>query len=234
MFIEGKPILHIVDEATHFTAATWLDNSTSKEIWKSLLQCWTHIYIGPPYFLRVDQCSNFVSKEFKGLTDTAGIKLVEAPIEYPSTMSHVERYHGPLRKAYTKLKENLSGEGKQFILQMAVYAVNNTIGPEGLCPSLCVFGAIPKPLRTSIATGQLSRAKAIDAAIEEVQKHHAKKKITLAKKYKGPYGKEQTELDNLEFGSQVLLYRERAKKWVGPVKFIWKIGETVRTTSNRT
>jgi len=162
MFINRKPILHVVDEATPFSAATWLKNSTSSEVWKGLLRCWTHVYLGPPDFLRIDQGSNFVSREFKGLADTSGITVLEAPIECPNSMSHVERYHRPLRKAYEKLKSELKGESDRDLLQLAVYAVNCTTGPEGLCPSLCVFDAIPRPMQTSMEANQLTRAKAID------------------------------------------------------------------------
>ena len=62
MFINNKPILHVVDEVTHFQEATWLRNSTSAEVWKSFLRCWSMVYIGPPDYLRVDQGTNFVSK----------------------------------------------------------------------------------------------------------------------------------------------------------------------------
>ena len=88
-------------------------------------------------------------------------------------MSHVERYHGPLRTAYKKLATELPTENKCDLLQLAVSATNNTVGPEGLCPTLCVFGSIPRPARKSIAIDQLSRAKAIDNAIKEVDKYHS-------------------------------------------------------------
>ena len=96
MFINRKPILHVVDEATHFSAATWLRNSSLKEVWNGLLRCWSHVYAGPPDFLRIDQGSNFISREFKDKADTSGISLIEAPVGSPNSMSHGERYHGPL------------------------------------------------------------------------------------------------------------------------------------------
>ena len=116
MFIGGKPLLHVVDEATHFTSACWLRKSTSKEVWKALLRCWSNIYMGPPDFLRVDQGTNFISEEFKELADTSGITLLEAPIECPSSLSHVERYHGPLRKAYEKIDDQAQDESKTCLL----------------------------------------------------------------------------------------------------------------------
>ncbi len=110
MFIHGKPILHLVDEATHFSSATWMIRTTSLAVWKAFTRCWSQIYMGPPDHLGLDQGSNFVSKEFKDLSDTVGIQLLEAPVESPNTLSHVQRYHGPWRSAYLKLESSLPGE----------------------------------------------------------------------------------------------------------------------------
>ena len=83
-----------------------------------------------------------------------------------------ERYHAPLRNTFLKLQETYQipslatevpegpkGPGRprknprkvtrsvnvedEFLLAIAVMAVNMTVGPEGLCPTLLVFGAMP-------------------------------------------------------------------------------------------
>jgi hypothetical protein len=50
-----------------------------------------------------------------------------------------------LRKTYQIITEELqdSGTTKELNLQMAVKAVNDTAGPDGLVPTLLVFGAYP-------------------------------------------------------------------------------------------
>lgn len=100
MYINEKPVIHVVDEATNYQAAMFLKRVTAEETWKAILRCWMRVYLGPPDHLRVDQGSQFVSKEFRDSVDAEGITLMEAPIECPSTMSNVERYHAPLRTAY--------------------------------------------------------------------------------------------------------------------------------------
>ena len=65
---------------------------------------------------------------------------------------------------------------------MELHALNSVTGTEGLCPRLCVFGAIPRPLRTDFAQSQLDRAKAIDIAMKEVQKYHERKMVSLGLK----------------------------------------------------
>ena len=162
-----------------------------------------------------------------GSVSASGISLLEAPVECPNAMSHVERYHGPLRHAYLKLEASLPKSSAADLLQTAVFCVNSTVGPEGLCPMLCVFGAMPHPARGKSAPEQIERAKAIDAAMKEVERDHAKRKLSFAARYRGPYGKESCELDELHFGAPILVYRKTSSTWEGPFRFISKEGETV-------
>lgn len=169
MYIDGKPVLHLVDEATHYNAAQFLRKQSSTDVWKSIMRCWYRTYLGPPDFLHVDQGTNFVAKEFKECAEAEGIKILEAPIESPSTMSHVERYHVPLRSAYNKIRESLDrSESNADCLQLAVKATIDTIGPEGLCPTLLVFGTLPRPAKAQPAATQLNRARAKDMAKKEI------------------------------------------------------------------
>jgi len=55
----------------------------------------------------------------------------------------VERYYIPLRRVYKIISLELEGASKELILQMAVKAINNSAGLDGLIPILLVFGAYP-------------------------------------------------------------------------------------------
>ena len=163
-------MFHVVDKATHYSAAMFMRRMTAEETRKCLLRCWIRTYLGPPDHLRVDQGSNFVAKQFLDSAEAEGITVLEAPIESPNTMSHVERYHAPLRVAYEKIRDSLPKlETYPACLQMAVKSVNDTIGPEGLCPTLLVYGAIPRPPRRAPADTQIQRARAIDLATSAIQ-----------------------------------------------------------------
>lgn len=50
MFISGRAVLHIVDEATHFTAASFLKTQSTTDIWKGTLRLCIHTYLSPPGF----------------------------------------------------------------------------------------------------------------------------------------------------------------------------------------
>ena len=176
--------------------------------------------MGPPDYFRVDQGSSFVSKEFLDSADADGISVLQAPVESPVTMSHVERYHAPLRAAYIKISADLPRkESDRDCLQMAVKSVNNTIGPEGLCPTILVFGAIPRIGSRQPAATQIDREKAIDKAMDSVHKQQCKRRIAFGlKKITNPIGKESSEeLRQLPAVSPVRVYRERSKTWDGVV-----------------
>ena len=231
MFIENRPVIHLVDESTHFTAAAFLTNQSSLEIWKAISRLWINTYIGPPDYLKVDQGSNYISNEMKANLSAAGITLEEAPIETPGSIGIVERYHAPLRKAYTKIRQDLLKKdcSDQDCLKMAVYACNATMGPEGLCPMLLVFGALPRPARTTPSPTQLQRQTSIEEAKELVLQEQSKRRIAFALRHPGiPKDIETTnDLKDLPAGSLVLVYRTVTKKWEGPFKFISIDGETV-------
>ena len=48
-----------------------------------------------------------------------------------------------LRQVYKIIFLELEGASKELILQIAVKAINDFVGPDGLIPILLVFGAYP-------------------------------------------------------------------------------------------
>jgi hypothetical protein len=82
MYLEGKPVLHIVDTATSFQNARFLFRNTStKAIWQALRSCWIDTYVGPPDMVVVDAGTNFTLKEFSNEAKALGIQVKEVPIE---------------------------------------------------------------------------------------------------------------------------------------------------------
>ena len=75
-----------------------------------------------------------------------------------------ERYHEPLRRIYQKIRYSEPGINIQLALLLAVNltarsnaslalkAINDTMNPEGLVPSLLVFGVLPRfpPFNTEL------------------------------------------------------------------------------------
>jgi hypothetical protein len=180
MYIEGQPVLHVVDEATRFQAARWLRNMSAQHAWDTLRACWIDVYVGPPDEIVHDAGTNFDAAEFRQYAASMTIGINQVPVEAHQSVGIVERYHAPLRRAYKIIKDEFDVNGtadggkgidKTMMLQMAVKAVNDTAGPDGLVPTLLVFGAYPRMSELDPPAPTISqRATAIARAMEEVRK----------------------------------------------------------------
>jgi hypothetical protein len=130
-----------------------------------------------------DAGKNFTAIEFKQLASSLLIKVKEVPVEAHNSVGLIERYHAPLRRAYKILKEELKDEhsDKEMIFQMAVKAVNNSAGPDGIVLTLLVFGSYPRMTEMDPPPPtRVKRAEAIRAATKEVRRLHAKRQVSDA------------------------------------------------------
>lgn len=149
------------------------------------------------------------------------------PVEAHQSIGIVERYHLPLRRAYSIIMEELKGQGtginKDMALQMAVKAINDTAGPNGIVPTLLVFGTYPRlseydPPAPSIT----QRASAIRKAMQEVSRLRAKRQVTEALRQRN--SPQTSDLHDLPINSEVLVWRENGD-WSGPFKLLSMEGD---------
>ena len=160
-----------------------------------------------------------------------GITTKSVPVEAHWSIGQVERAHPILRRAYCIIAEELKSEGisKQTMLQMAVKAVNDTSGPDGLVPTLLVFGAYPRITEFNPPTQSTTqRATAIRKAMEEVSRIRAKTQINKALNERN--GPSIIDIHDLPLNSPVLVWREgntgRSGHWTGPYPLLRSEGET--------
>ena len=108
------------------------------------------------------------------------VDVKEVPVKAHNSIGKVEQRYTPLRRAYDILQQELKDEhvDKHAILQMAVKAVNDTAGPNGLVPTLLVFGAYPRITRSSAPSAlMIKRAEAVRTAMAELRHLNAKRQI---------------------------------------------------------
>ncbi|KJZ79358.1 hypothetical protein HIM_01509 [Hirsutella minnesotensis 3608] len=221
MTLDGKPVLHIVDQATAYQAGRFLSNMTAKETWLALKQCWMDTYLGPPDVITHDAGTNFAAAEFQAEAKLMGITCHQVPVEAHWAVGKVERYHVPVRRAYDILKAELKDTiSPDQILQMAFKAVNDTAGPDGLVPTLLVFGALPRMTIDSPPTpSAMARAKAVWRTMSELRKINAQRKVQTALNTRnGPDTALRLPLC-LPLGSEVRVFREK-HGWQGPYKVL--------------
>jgi hypothetical protein len=224
MYINGSPVLHIIDEATRYQAARWLQNISAKHTWDILRACWIDTYIGPPEYITHDAGRNFISKEFQQYATAMAISTKAVPVEAHWSVGLVERAHPALRRAYQIITDECKDIHKELALQMAVKAVNDTAGPDGLVPTLLVYGAYPRMSNLDPpAPSVTDRAAAIRKAMAEIVKLRAKQTVNKALHHRN--GPDTTSIRNLPLNSEVLVWRESGN-WTGPYRLLAVEGET--------
>jgi hypothetical protein len=130
-----------------------------------------------------DAGKNFTATEFKQLVFSMLIEVKEVPVKAYNSVGLVERYHVLLCRAYEIMKEELKNEhiDKEMILQMAVKAVNDLAGPDGIVLTLLVFGLYPRMTEMDLPSLTIAkRAEAICAATKEVRRLYVKRQVSDA------------------------------------------------------
>jgi hypothetical protein len=116
---------------------------------------------------------NFAFTEFRQLANSIAIEIKEVLVKAHNNVGQVKRYYTPLQHVYKIIQDKLKDKqiNKEIMLQMAVKAINDLARPDGIVPTLLVFGAYsrltkinpPSPLVTK-------RAEAICVATKEVRR----------------------------------------------------------------
>jgi hypothetical protein len=191
--------------------------------------CWIDTYLGPPDLITSDAGKNFVSREFRGYANTMGIRTKAVPVEAHNSIGMVERYHGPLRRVYQIIVVELPGIDRDAALQMAFKALNDTAGPDGLVPTLLVFGAYPRMTELDAPSPTVTqRANAVKKAMAEIHKLRAERQVADALNMRN--GPRTDTVHDLPPNSPVLVWREgntgQAGHWDGPYNLLTVEGET--------
>jgi hypothetical protein len=161
------------------------------------------------------------------------IKVKEVLVEAHNSIGQVERYYTPLRHAYEIIQDKLKDEhiDKEIMLQMAVKAINDSAGPNGIVPTLLVFGAYPRLTEIDLFSSLVTkRAEVICVATKEVRRLYAERQVKDVLAMRNSPDTKNT-LD-LPLQSDVRVWREK-EEWTGPYKLIATEGETCTINMSR-
>lgn len=224
MYLDGNPVLHVVDAETHFSAAQFLPDVSTSTIWSTIMKCWLSVYTRLPNKIRVDQGTAF-GPGIMSLAKASDVNVVRTGIESHSSMGIGERYHAPLRNTFRKLRLTYANVEPSLLLSLSVFAMNNTLGLEGVVPSMLVFGEFPS-LRTlheapTPRATLVARAQIANSARKEMEHHMARLRLHRALRHRVPKSADA----RLQPGDKVLVWREklvnnRIGEWVGPYSVI--------------
>lgn len=108
--------------------------------------------------------------------DMFHIQKKPIPVQSFNSMTVLERYHAPIRRALNIIEKECPECRNEEALQMVVKSMNNSVGPDGLFTTLLVFCALRKlSLLTDKPTKPtISRAIALQNATASMSKQFAK------------------------------------------------------------
>src|SRR6267378_3464656 len=130
----------------------------------------------------------------------------------------------PLRRAYDIISQEVPNILKEHKFQMAVKAVNDSAGPDGIVPTLLVFGAYPRMTKDSPPSPSITkRAEATHKAMKEVRRLYAERQVNDALAMRN--GPNTEPLLILPLQSDVRVWREK-DGWNGPYKLLAMNGQT--------
>lgn len=151
------------------------------------------------------------------LCEKVGVEVKESGIEHHNTLGSGERYHDPLRRVFKKIMHESPKLDRHVALKLAVKAINDTMGPEGLVPSFIVFGCIPRfSTINSDLPGQKERIRALHQARKEISTITAEIRIKRALISKIPRNTDVVLIP----GDKVRVFRETDRKCVVPFPVI--------------
>jgi hypothetical protein len=160
---------------------------------------------------------------------------VPIAVEAAHQMGSGERYHAPLRRIfdclYTANKSAAMPLEHDFLLQTAFWAMNTTVGSNGLILVLLAFGALPKlhfPESPSAAATLTTRQRLQQIAMDEHQRYVAERRLSTAQNGSTP----ASAPTSLKFNEEVLVWRPMSGKptrgtWCGGYKFLCFVGRNV-------
>lgn len=139
-------------------------------------------------------------------------------------MGVVERYHAPLQRIFLVIKRSHPALNPRLALRLVIKGTNDTTGPEGLVPSLLVFGAIPSlPDINKLLSSQREGIAAIDLARAEMET------ITSELLISQGFRSKLSPVTQFHFkpGDHVRIYKEKERRWCGPVKVTKTSGKEI-------
>lgn len=152
-----------------------------------------------------------------------GIIVKNVPVEAHHSIGLVERYDGPLCRIYSIITAELPEIKPELALQISFKALNDLAGPDGLVPTLLVFGAYPRMTNMDAPSSTINQPSiAMCKTKEEVRRSHVSRQINDALNTRN--GPSTNLIHDLPLNSPLLVFRERnagqSGSWKGPYKLL--------------
>ena len=232
--LEGKTFLLMVDMASKYCQAGWVESKKPEEIMEVLLEKWIGVF-GAPKELLSDNGGEFQNEKVRILLEKFNIKMRSTAAESPWSNGVCEKWVGLIKDTLRKLKKE-GDINHKVSLNWAVAAKNSLYDNRGFSPNQIVFGknpTLPNLMREDVLIPMMEEGNeermvkenlvAMHKAREIHVQQEAEEKIRRA--LKGQI--RDHKIEDASLGDEVLYKRAGEKEWRGPAKVIGVDGKTV-------
>ena len=140
-FINKKPILHLIDHATRYSAATALCSKNRDEVIAKIFQIWIS-YFGPPKQILSDNGGEFGNADFRVMGERLNTTIKTTAAASPWSNRVNERHNAMLDNMIKKVLDD-TGCSLTVAIASAVCSKNSLANVYGFSPNQLVFGKNP-------------------------------------------------------------------------------------------
>lgn len=140
--LNGIPVVHIIDVQTNFQNTIFIIWKTSHELWSAFVHCWASVYNGLISRTRISREPSCTSREFRENAKDMGLHLKFNGFKAQIGIGKYMKYHSLLSSIFDVTKSKRNKKSDKTILIMSIKESNDTMGPNGLAPSIIVFGIL--------------------------------------------------------------------------------------------
>jgi hypothetical protein len=134
--------------------------------------------LGPLDNIIYDTEKNFASIKFRQYAKSIVIQVQEIPVKAYNSIRKVERYYTFLRQIYEIIYNEFRDTNTKINLQIAIKAINDSAGPDGIIPILLVFSAYPRMTENSAPSPTITKkTEAIRKTTKEVRRLYARRQV---------------------------------------------------------
>lgn len=225
-------ILHLIDAATRYSAATLIKTKKKEEIIKNIFMMWI-TYFGSPVRFLSDNGGEFNNEHYRQMNEKLNIETCTTAAESPFSNGTVERHNLIVAEAMKKTIDDEKCE-PEIALAWAICAKNALLNYSGHSPNELVFGFnVNTP---SILTDQLPAMESSTTS-DMVRKnlnalHSARRNFLEAESSerirRALRSNVRTYADeDYATGDQIYYRRQGFKGWRGPAKVLGREGQFV-------
>ena len=231
-FYSGKPILHLIDHATRFSAASVIHSKERDVVISKIFEIWISMF-GSPGQILTDNGGEFNNEDFRIMGEKLNTKIKSTAAESPWSNGINERHNAILGDMIDRIIADRRCS-LQVAVASAVSSKNALANVYGFSPNQLVFGknpnfpsnlinkfpALETPCQSEVVRQKLS---AIHSARKAYIEAESSEEISRALKH-------QTRSSTphiFQNGDSVYYKRDSSKQWKGPGTVIGIENQTI-------